>query len=132
MNYHAFTSQGRVEGTSLLIDEALLDADRVCVAITGITDYKARTVRANVIVAPIKFLNVIIRRIPVLNRVFSNKLFAIPVQVSGPLDQLRIVPLAPGAVATRLTSIIGNFLRLPLELVSAAPSPSAPAAPAAP
>jgi hypothetical protein len=126
MAYSSFTSNGAIEGTIVRVTESVLDADRVTLAFTGHFDYVDKSIRANVLVAPIKAVTAIFRRIPILSQIFGGKLIAIPVQVSGTLDNLVILPLSPQAVAQRMISIVGNTLKLPFELFSAVPSSATP------
>jgi hypothetical protein len=55
---------------------------------------------------------------PLLNRIFGGSVLAVPVQISGTLKDPIVVPLGPGAVARRLTDIIGNVLKLPADAIT--------------
>ena len=134
LGYSSYADQGTIEGRTLIIDHAVLDADRLTIIGTGRINYVDYSVQASVVVAPIKFVTAIFSKIPIVSRIFGGTLIAIPVRVTGTLDNPKIVPLAPGAIASQLTNIIGNTLKLPFELFSANPAPGTqqPPSPTAP
>jgi hypothetical protein len=82
----------------------------------------------DVLVAPLQTANAFVDKIPIVKRIFGGTVLALPVQVLGTVQNPIVVPLGPGAVASRMTSIIANTLRLPIDAVKVL-SPNAPAAP---
>jgi uncharacterized protein YhdP len=117
MAFKSAQAKGRLDGRRLLLEHAVLDADTVTVAAQGQVDVAARTMDLYLLVAPLKTVDAVVRRMPVLGRVLGGTLLAVPVHVTGPLGEPVATPLAPQAVAARLLGILGNTLRLPVDLL---------------
>jgi len=95
----------------------MLDAPTVHVAATGRIDTDTGNLAMDVMVAPLQTANAILDKIPLLGRIFGGSVLALPIQVAGTMEDPIIVPLGPGAVATRMTSIMANTLRLPFDAI---------------
>ncbi len=119
MAFKSAQVKGRIEGHRLLIEQSVLDADTVTLAAQGQADLAARTLDVDLLVAPLKTVDAVVRRVPILGRVLGGTLVAVPVRVHGPVTEPAIVPLAPKAVAARLLGILGNTLKLPVDLLDA-------------
>jgi uncharacterized protein involved in outer membrane biogenesis len=119
MAFKSAQAKGRIDGSRLLLEESVLDADTVTLAAQGQVDLAARTMDLYLLVAPLKTVDAIVRRVPILGRVLGGTLVAIPVHVSGTLTEPVAMPLAPQAVAARLLGILGNTLKLPIDLFDA-------------
>jgi uncharacterized protein YhdP len=119
MTFKSARAKGHIDGGRLLLEEAMLDADVVTLAAQGHVDLAVRSIDLYLLVAPLKTVDSVVRRIPILGRILGGTLIAIPVRVTGSLTEPTAVPLAPQAVATRLLDILGNTLRLPVDLFDA-------------
>ena len=119
LGFKSARMKGRIDGSRLLLEEGVLNADTVTLAGQGQVDLAARSMDLYLLVAPWKTVDSFVRRIPILGRVLGGTLIAIPVRVSGTLADPVATPLAPQAVATRLLDILGNTLRLPVDLFDA-------------
>ncbi|HYJ17984.1 MAG TPA: AsmA-like C-terminal domain-containing protein, partial [Burkholderiales bacterium] len=110
-------ARGTLAGTAIHIEEFDLDAPAVHIVATGHMDYGNDKLGMYVLVAPLQTANVVVDHIPLINRIFGGAVLALPVQVLGTLKNPIVVPLGPGAVASRLTSIFANTMRLPIDAV---------------
>jgi uncharacterized protein involved in outer membrane biogenesis len=119
MAFKSAQVKGRIDGSRLLFEDSVLDADTVTLAAQGQADLAARTLDLDLLVAPLKTVDAVVRRVPILGRVLGGTLVAIPVRVRGPVTDPAVVPLAPQAVAARLLGILGNTLKLPVDLFDA-------------
>jgi len=115
--YRIARVKGALAGKAIHFDEVMLDAPTVHVAATGRVDVGTGKLAMDVMVAPLQTANAIVDKIPLLGRIFGGSVLALPVQVIGTMEDPIIVPLGPGAVAARLTSIIANTLRLPVDAI---------------
>lgn len=129
--YRSVRMDGTLAGTIVHIKEADLDGQTVHIVAAGRIDYGSGSLGMDVLVAPLQTVNAIVDKIPIVKRIFGGTVLALPVQVLGTVQNPIVVPLGPGAVASRMTSIIANTLRLPIDAIEVF-SPSAPAAPASP
>jgi uncharacterized protein involved in outer membrane biogenesis len=119
MAFKSARVKGRIDGSRLVFEQGVLDADTVTLAAQGQVDLAASTLDVDLLVAPLKTVDAVVRRVPILGRVLGGTLVAIPVRIRGPVTEPTVVPLAPQAVAGRLLGILGNPLKLPVDLFDA-------------
>jgi hypothetical protein len=115
--YRSARVTGSFAGTAVHIKEADLDGQTVHIVTTGRIDYGSGALGMDVLVAPLQTANAVVDRIPIIKRIFGGTVLALPVQVLGTVQNPIVVPLGPGAVASRMTSIIANTLRLPIDAI---------------
>lgn len=70
-----------------------------------------------ILVAPTKTMNAVIRHIPVIGYILGGTLFQIPVKVSGNIEDPKVSLLEPAAVAENLMGIAERTFRLPVKLI---------------
>jgi uncharacterized protein YhdP len=116
--YRTMSVRGTREGKVLRFEEMTLDAPAVQIAAVGRIDTDTGKLSFDAMVAPLQTANYILEHMPLLNRIFGGSVLAVPVQISGTLKDPIVVPLGPGAVARRLTDIIGNVLKLPADAIT--------------
>ncbi|HKQ24876.1 MAG TPA: AsmA-like C-terminal domain-containing protein [Burkholderiales bacterium] len=116
--YRTMSVRGAREGKVLRFEEMTLDAPVVQIVASGRIDTDTDKLSFDVLVAPLQTANYVLEHIPLLNKIFGGSVLAVPVQVSGTLTNPVVVPLGPGAVARRLTDIIGNVLKLPADAIT--------------
>lgn len=126
--YRTIRLAGTLAGTTIHLKEVDLNGQTVHIVATGRIDYGSGALGMDVLVAPLQTANAIVDRIPIVKRIFGGTVLALPVQVLGTVQNPIVVPLGPGAVASRMTSIIANTLRLPIDAVKIF-TPNAPDAP---
>jgi hypothetical protein len=115
--YRTITTKGSLDGRVVKLDEVVMDAQTVHIVATGQVDYDTSKVSMDVLVAPLQTANAVLNKIPILSNIFGGTVLALPVQVLGTVENPLVVPLGPGAVVNRMTSIVANTLRLPLDAV---------------
>jgi hypothetical protein len=115
--YQTAQVKGTLAGTAVHIEEAVLDGQTVHVVASGNIDYGNGNLGMDVLVAPLQTANAILDKIPIVKRIFGGTVLALPVQVLGTVQNPIVVPLGPGAVASRMTSIFANTMRLPIDAV---------------
>jgi AsmA-like C-terminal region len=127
--YQRASAKGRIAGSVVHFDEALLDAEGVKVVGEGNVDYTDRRIHATLLVAPFKTVDFVVSKIPLIGRILGGTLIALPVTVTGTLENPVVVPLGPQAVASRLVDIIANTVKLPASLIQMIAPRPAPAQP---
>jgi hypothetical protein len=129
LGYERAMGKGRIEGRVWHIDEAVLDAESVKVVAEGKVNFSDRRINANVLVAPFKTIDFVVSKIPIIGKILGGTLLAVPVSVTGTLDNPVVVPLGPQAVASRLIDIIANTVKVPADLIRTVSPPPAPTRP---
>lgn len=115
--YDAIRIQGRVSEGQLLLEEAVISGASMGLVAIGSVDLIRRQVDLNVLVAPLKTVDSIVSRIPVVGEVLGGSLVSIPVAVTGPIEDPSVVPLAPSAVGSGVLRVMRRAFNLPIRLV---------------
>jgi hypothetical protein len=115
--YDAIHVVGQVEAGRLTLEEAVINGASVGLAAIGTVDFNTRQVDLTVLVAPLKTVDSIVSRIPVLGDLLGGSLITIPVAVTGPVDDPMVVPLAPSAVGSGMVRALRRAYNLPIRLV---------------
>ncbi len=72
----------------------------------------------DVVVAPMKTANVIVRHIPLLGYVLGGTAVGIPVKITGDLRNSKIISLHPRLVGSRLLNVLRRTAKIPLEMLN--------------
>jgi uncharacterized protein YhdP len=108
--------KGVLQDGTLRLSEALLDAPSATIVGEGSIDLLGETVDLTLLVAPLKTVDSLISRVPVLGDWLGNSVVSIPVKVSGPLREPRVTPLAASAVGEQLLGFMKRTVNLPVQL----------------
>jgi len=119
LRYKTMSVRGDIDLRMLRFDQALLDIDDAKIVAQGTVEIATEKIDATVLVAPLRTINKIVDKVPILGNIFGGSVLAVPVGVRGTIKKPVVVPLAPGAVATRLVDILTNTLKLPADLLNA-------------
>jgi hypothetical protein len=111
-----------IHSTKLLVREFHLDGETLNVAATGEVDVLKGTVELTALAAPFTTVEKIAGWIPGLRYVMGGGLIAVPVKVSGKVDDIRITPLAPSAIGSSLLGIMGRIVTAPVKIIQPAVS----------
>jgi len=76
-----------------------------------------RKINFTVLVAPLKTVDRITKRIPLVNYILAGTLVTIPVKVQGDLKDPKVTPLSPSAVGGELFAIMKRTLGLPFKVI---------------
>ncbi len=115
--YDTVRVTGDLKGGTLALKEAVLDGPSVKVVGEGSMDLIQKTVDVTLLVAPLKTVDSLVSRIPVIGNVLGGSLVSIPVKVSGDLRNPSVTPLAPSVVGERLVGLMSRTLKLPMQVI---------------
>jgi hypothetical protein len=104
----------------LLLDEILLDGNAMKITGQGSVDLKDRTVDVILLAAPLKTIDRIVNKIPIVGYIMGGSLISVPLGVKGKIDDLSVVPMPPSAVGKGLLGIMERTLEAPFKLVESA------------
>jgi len=76
-----------------------------------------------ILVAPLKSVDSVVKKIPLVNHVLGGTLISIPIKVEGVVGDPTVTPLSPSAVGSGLMGIMKRTLELPFKIIE----PLAPA-----
>jgi hypothetical protein len=100
------------------IDRFTLDSRTLGIGMTGSIDVAAGELALRGVVAPFGSATAMLRRIPVLGRIFGARIVGIPFSVSGDWHDPRVRPLAPEAIAGSMLDLVSRALNAPIRLLN--------------
>lgn len=105
--------KGRIEGEMLIGEEVNINSSLLNLSGQGTVDLARKQIDGKGLIAVLKPVDEVIRRIPVISSVFGRSLVGIPVRVAGPLDRPDITYLSPADVGAELLNVPLRILGLP-------------------
>jgi hypothetical protein len=104
---------GRIEGEMLIADEVNVDSSLLNLSGQGKVDMERKLIDGKGLVAVLRPVDEVIRRIPVISDLFGGSLLGIPVRFSGPLERPDVTYLSPADVGAELLNIPLKILKMP-------------------
>jgi len=118
--YNKMMITGDITDGIMIIEEAVVDSSIMDIAAEGIVDFSKGTENFTVLVAPLKTVNYIVGKIPIVKHILGGQIGIIPISITGELKDPKVTPMAPSAVGNRLLGILENTITLPATLVEPA------------
>jgi hypothetical protein len=115
--YDTYTVKGDIRGGTLVLDQAVLDGPSVKIVSEGSIDLNSRTCDLTLLVAPLRSVDKVIGRIPIVGDVLGGSLVSIPVKVTGSWTEPTVTPLSPSAVGESLLNGMKRTLKLPMRVI---------------
>ncbi len=115
--YDSFTVKGNLQEGKLMLKEAILDGSSMELVGQGEIDLIAEKMDLTVLVAPLKTVDFVVKKIPLLKDILGGTLVSIPVRVRGDLRNPTVTPLSPSAVGSELIGIMKRTFRLPMKVI---------------
>lgn len=121
--YRSITVKGDLKDGRLLLRDAAMDAPGFRMVATGEINFESESVDIKLLAAPMKTIDSIIKRIPIVRDITGGSLVAVPVHVTGKFKDLktRVIPLS--GVGSGLLHVMERAIKLPVSIFQ----PSAPA-----
>jgi uncharacterized protein YhdP len=117
VSYSVLNARGSLEGKTLHIEEGILDASVIGIMARGSVDIGNETLDLNALVAPLKMVSRIVRKIPILGHILGGNLVSVPVKISGSMKDPQVTFLSPSAVGSEFLGIVERTLKLPVTLI---------------
>ena len=117
LSYDRITIKVTLQKGKLIIKELTIDGASLEMAGQGEINLIDRKINFTVLVAPLKTVDRITKRIPLVNTIFAGTLVTIPVKVQGDLKDPKVTPLSPSAVGGELFAIMKRTLGLPFKVI---------------
>ncbi len=118
LSYELFKFTATAGKGSLEIEEAILDSAYLGIVAQGSLDLTDNQLDLNVMVAPLRQVNRIVRNIPVIGAVISGSLISVPVKVTGTPVDPHVTYLSPSAAASNLAGMMKRTINLPVSIIS--------------
>ncbi|WP_372683759.1 AsmA-like C-terminal domain-containing protein, partial [Desulfosarcina sp.] len=113
-------AKAEIKGGKLLFSEILLDGNSLKITGLGFIALDTRQADITLLAAPLKTIDRIVNKIPIVNYIAGGSLISIPLRISGPLADIKVTPMSPSAVGEGLFNIMARALKAPFKLVQSA------------
>jgi hypothetical protein len=115
--YDSFTVKGNLQKGKLNVEEAILDGSSMEIVGQGDIDLIAQKMDFTLLVAPLKTVDFVVRKIPLVRSILGGTLVSIPVKVTGDFANPTVSPLAASAIGSELTGIMRRTFQLPIKVI---------------
>ncbi|HVO91995.1 MAG TPA: AsmA-like C-terminal domain-containing protein [Terriglobales bacterium] len=115
--YQFIGVKGRIEGEVLIGDEVNIESALLNLTGQGRVNLERKEIDGKGLIAVLKPVSDVVRRIPVIGSMLGGSLVGIPVRISGGLERPNITYLSPADIGTDLLNIPVRILGVPLEAI---------------
>ncbi len=124
--YDSMRVKGSIEDGKFVLKEGFIDAPSVDIAYYGHVDFMNKQLDLKYLVAPLKTVDFVVRKIPLVGRILGGTLVSAPVRVTGDWANPSVTALSPSAVGSGLLGIMERTLKTPVEIMEWRPSGGRP------
>jgi hypothetical protein len=114
--YQSATVRGELQGGKLVLQEAILDGPTVEIVGQGEINFGNKSQDLKVLVAPLKTVDSVVGKIPIIGGITRGTLVTIPVSVSGPMGDPKVTYLTSSAVGSELYGMLKKTLKFPFKI----------------
>jgi hypothetical protein len=118
--YNHARVRASLDSGTLHLAEILLDGHSLTITGQGKIDLLDQTADVTLLVAPLKTIDRIVNRIPLIGYIAGGSLISVPLAVHGPIDNLSVSPMPAVAVGAGLLGLMERTLKAPFKLVESA------------
>ncbi|MBW2063408.1 MAG: AsmA-like C-terminal domain-containing protein [Deltaproteobacteria bacterium] len=115
--YESITIRAKLRNGRLEMKEAIIDSVSMKMVAKGHLDLINRKMDLALLISPLKTVDAIIEKIPIIRRILEGTLVSIPVRVSGDLGDPMVIPLSPTAVGSEIVGIMKRTLKTPMTMI---------------
>ncbi len=115
--YHSMKAKGSLQNGKLALKEGHIDSPSMEIACQGDIHLLDNELDLQYLLAPLKTVDLVVKKIPLVSEVLNGTLVSIPVKVTGPWADPKITALSPSAVGSGLLGIMKRTVQLPLRMI---------------
>lgn len=116
-SYETMEINGKFKGNKVIIDNAYIDGSSMDIVFQGEMDRKEKMIDITMLVAPLKTVDHIVKRTPIVSQILNGSLVSIPIKIQGDFHDPKVTALSPSAVGAGLLNIMKNTLTLPVTII---------------
>lgn len=115
--YDSITATGAIDGGILSLDNCIVNAHCMKMVWHGTIDLMKKEVDLVAVVAPLRTVDRIIDKVPILGDMLNGSLISFPVRVSGKLSDPEVIPLSPSALGAGFLDFLKRTIQVPIRLM---------------
>lgn len=117
--YTTMTLQGEFKNGKLLVQKYFMDGETLNLIGKGEIDLVEKTLEIQLLAAPFKTVDTIIKYLPGVNYLLGGSLIAIPISITGNLDDPQVTIMSVSAVGSSLYDLAERTITSPFKLLEA-------------
>ncbi|MBI5074895.1 MAG: AsmA-like C-terminal domain-containing protein [Nitrospirae bacterium] len=118
LSYELLKVTASVGKGSLVVEEAIIDSALIEVVAQGSLNLMDNQLDLNVMVAPLRQMNKLIGKTPIIGDLLGDSVISVPVKVTGTPAEPKVTYLSPSAIASSLAGMMKRTLNLPVSILS--------------
>lgn len=115
--YTTMTLDGEFQNGKLIIHKFFMNGETLSLVGNGEIRLEDQTLDIQLLAAPLKTVDTIIKHIPGVNYLLGGSLIAIPVGITGSLDDPRVEVMSPSAIGSSLYDLAERTITSPFKLL---------------
>ncbi len=117
--YKTMTLQGEFDKGKLIINEFIMDGETLHLVGNGEIGLEEQTINVQLLAAPFKTIDSIVKNIPGINYLFAGNIVTIPIRITGSLTDPEVEVMAATAVGSNLFNLAERTIKAPFKLIDA-------------
>ena len=115
--FNSIQAKADIQSGKVDLRELIIDGVDMGIGARGSIDMVGKQVDVVALVAPLKTVDYIVGKIPLIGNILGGHFISVPVKIEGHLDNPIVTPASPSAVGSRLTGIMKRTLELPFQII---------------
>jgi hypothetical protein len=117
--YTTMTLQGEFQNGKLIINKFFMDGETLHLVGNGEIRLEEQTINAQLLAAPFRTIDSIVKNIPGINYLLAGNLVTIPIRITGSLNDPKVEVMAVSAVGSNLYNLAERTIKAPFKLIDA-------------
>jgi hypothetical protein len=117
--YTTMTLQGEFQNGKLIINKFIMDGETLHLVGHGEILLEEQTINAQLLAAPFRTIDSIVKNIPGINYLLAGNLVTIPIRITGSLNDPKVEVMAVSAVGSNLYNLAERTIKAPFKLIDA-------------
>lgn len=114
--YNELQAIGEIKNGTIIFKKSHINGTNMELVFHGKIDLSTKEVNLIILFAPLKTIDRIVKKIPILRNITGGNLLVVPFQAKGTIDSPIIIPLSPKAVGSEALKILKNTFKLPFTI----------------
>ncbi|SMC93894.1 AsmA-like C-terminal region [Desulfocicer vacuolatum DSM 3385] len=119
--YDTMIFKGKVKESRIFIKKGVINGVDMTLLITGWIDPLKKTMDLLCFVSPLKSVDTLIQKLPIINTMFQGDLISIPITAKGSIHDPDVIALSPVEVTKGIFNTLKDILTTPLTLMKELP-----------